>query len=207
MVKAMKFQTLFGEIKYFLSNSIRESRGKFLLSVIISLMGIGVGVFFAIKTNSNNGFGALQEIDVSDFSNGFVASSSAFFSRTISLTLNAILLVVFSLSPVMTTFSLILFAYRGYLFGLNFALIFHFYGLGSMITAIVVILPCQLLMLFSLIVFFVLISNANQNCKKFGRADVNRVAIVFLGILFLTLENLVETLLLFLLSGKIILVI
>ena len=136
-----------------------------------------------------------------------MGSSSAFFSRTLSLSINVIILFGVSFVPILFPLAEVLIIYRGYLFGLNFALIFILYGLGGSLTAIVVILPCQLLTLFILIMFYLILSKINSNCKRFGGTDCNRFLCLLFGFLILVLVNLVETLLLYLLNGQVILVI
>ena len=161
----------------------------------------------AIRYSNNSSLSSLQEISLDDFKSGFVGSSSAFFSRTLSLSINVIILFGVSFVPFLFPLAEILIIYRGYLFGLNFALIFILYGLGGSLTAIVVILPCQLLTLFILIMFYLILSKINSNCRRFGGTDCNRFLFLLFGFLLLVLVNLVETLLLYLLNGQVILVI
>ncbi|MBE7075689.1 MAG: hypothetical protein E7375_01285 [Clostridiales bacterium] len=171
------------------------------------LVAIFTGVFVAIKSNNSHSLGQLQEISLGDFYSGVAASSSAFFSRTISLLVNVVLIALLSFSVFLFPIAEVLFVYRGYLFGLNFTLIFIMYGMGSIITAIVVILPCQLLTLGVLILGYIILQRLNANCKKFGGSESNRFLFVLLMFLLVVLINLLETLLLFMLNGKVILVI
>lgn len=194
-------------LKFSISNSIRQNKGKAILSFSLVLVAIFTGVFIAIKANNNFNLGQLREINLEDFYCGLAGSSSAFLARTLSLFVNVLLLSLLSLSPFLLPLAEALFVYRGYLFGLNFALIFIFYGFGSSLTAIVIILPCQLLTLFVLVMFALVLSKMNCNCKKYGGCDCNRVLFILLAFLTLVLINLVETLLLWLLNGKVILVI
>lgn len=186
---------------------LKENRVKLIISFILVFTAICTGVFIAIKSKNAYELGMLQEIDLDDFYLGVAASSSAFFSRTISLLVNVTILSVLSFSVYLFPLAEILFIYRGYLFGLNLALVFIFYGIGGAITGIIVILPCQLLTLFVLIMFYFIFQKINRNCKKFGCTECNRLLYVLIGTLLLIAINLVETFLLFILNGKVILVI
>ena len=206
-MKNYKAYSFSNGIKFSIAKSIGENKGKIFLSIALILVSIFTGVFVAIKTNSSFGLGQLQEINLSDFYTGFVASSSAFASRFFSLLINLLLLVAFSFSNFTIFLSEILFAYRGYLFGLNFTLIFIFYGFGSLLSAVVIILPCQILTFAFFILFYFSLLKINLTRQKYGVCETNRFLFICLGILFVFLINLAETLLLIILNGRVILVI
>lgn len=207
MLKSYKSHSFINGLRFSCSRTLKENRGKFILTLILVIIAISAGIFVAIKHSNSESLSRLQEISLDDFKNGLVGSSSAFFSRMLSLSVNAIILFGVSFVPILFPIAEILIVYRGYLFGLNFALIFILYGLGGSLTAIVVILPCQLLTLFVLIMFYLILSKINGNCKRYGGTDCNRFLYLFFGLLILLLLNLTETLLLYLLNGKVILVI
>lgn len=177
------------------------------MSFVMILIAICTGIFVAIKSNNNFSLGCLQEIDIGDFYSGFVASTSAFFSRTLSLVVNILILTVVSFSKYLFPLAQVLFAYRGYLFGLNFALMFVFYGFGGIFTAIIIILPCQLATICILVIFYIILSKLNADCHKFGCCECNRLLFVVVFILLALFLNLIETLLLLVLNGRVILVI
>lgn len=207
MVKSYKTHSFINGLRFSCVNTLKENRVKLIISFILVFTAICTGVFIAIKSKNAYELGMLQEIDLDDFYLGVAASSSAFFSRTISLLVNVTILSALSFSVYLFPLAEILFIYRGYLFGLNFALVFIFYGIGGAITGIIVILPCQLLTLFVLIMFYFIFQKINRNCKKFGYTECNRFLYVLIAILLLIAINLVETFLLFILNGKVILVI
>lgn len=202
-----KSHSFINGLRFSCVKAMKENRIKFILTLILVLIAISAGVFVAIKNTANSSLSSLQEISLDDFASGFVGSSSAFFSRTLSLTINVLILFGVSFVPFLFPLAEVLIVYRSYLFGLNFALIFLLYGLGGSLTAIVVILPCQLLTLFILIMFYLVLSKINGNCKRYGGTDCNRFLFLLFGLLLLIVVNLVETLLLYLLNGQVILVI
>ncbi len=202
-----KSHSFINGLRFSCVKAMKENRIKFIITLILVLIAISAGVFVAIKNTANSSLSSLQEISLDDFASGFVGSSSAFFSRTLSLTINVLILFGVSFVPFLFPLAEVLIVYRSYLFGLNFALIFLLYGLGGSLTAIVVILPCQLLTLFILIMFYLVLSKINGNCKRYGGTDCNRFLFLLFGFLLLIAVNLVETILLYLLNGQVILVI
>ena len=207
MLRSYKSHSFINGLRFSCVKAVRENRVKFIISLILILIAISVGVFVAIKYNNSKSLSSLQEINLDDFKSGFVGPSSAFFSRTLSLTVNVVILFGISFVPVLFPLAEVLIVYRSYLFGLNFALIFILYGLGGSLTAIIVILPCQLTTLFILLMFYLVICKINSNCKLYGGTDCNRFLFLLLAFLLLIVVNLVETLLLYLLNGQVILVI
>lgn len=207
MKKSYKAQSFINGLRFSCVGAIKANKGKIILTFVLIFIAICTGVFIAIKSHNNYSLGYLQEIDVCDFYTGFVASASAFFSRSISLVVNVVILTGLSFSIYLFPLSQILFIYRGYLFGLNFALMFIFYGVGGIFTAIVIVLPCQLITLFVLVMFYMIFCNINRNCQKYGNCDCNRFVFVLSALFLVILINLLETLLLLLLSGRVILVI
>ena len=207
MARSYKAKNFFEELRFSSIETIKTNKKKFVLTFVLVFVAIFTGVFVAVKSNNHNALGQLQEIDLSGFYNGFVASSGAFVSRSLSLLVNVLLLIVLSLSKFLFPLAEVLFVYRGYLFGLNFTLVLIFYGIGGIITAVVVVLPLQLLSLLVLIAFFVVVSKCHYDCRRYGRGDCNRVVLAVVVLIFLLLLNLLETLLLIVLNGKVILVI
>ncbi len=207
MVKSYKAHSFIEGVRFSCVSAIKENKVKLFVTLIFVMISIFTGVFIAIKSNNACTLGNLQEINLTDFYTGFVASSSAFFARSLSLVVNVVLLTVLSFSPFLFPLAEVLFVYRGYLFGLNFTLVFIFYGFGAIVTNIIIILPLQLFTLFVLMMYYIIFQRINCNCRKFGGTDCNRFLFFLCGLVILILLNLVETLLLCILNGTVILVI
>lgn len=207
MSKSYKSHSFFYGLKFSCINSLKANKVKVVVSFSLILIAICTGIFVAIKYNNAYNLCQLQEIDIDDFYSGIAGSSSAFLSRSLSLCVNVLLLSLLAFSPFLLPLAEVLFVYRGYLFGLNFALMVIFYGLGGAITAIVVVLPCQLCIIAMMVMFFLVLQKINSNSKKFGCADCNRILFVLIFLLLLLAVNLIETVLLFVLNGKVIMVI
>ncbi len=207
MIKSYKAHSFFGGVRFTCSNIIKENKGKLFFTLLITLVSIFVGVFLGIKNNNCYNLGSLQEINLGNFYGGVVASSSAFMSRCVSLCVNVVILTAISFTPFLFPLAQALFCFRGYLFGLNVTLVFIFYGIGSMITAVVVIIPCQIITLLILVGYYLILTKINSNCKRFGCCECNRVVFVLVGLAFCLIVNVIETLLLVMLRGTVILVI
>jgi len=207
MMKSFKAHSFFSGLRFTCSNVIKENRGKLFLTILLVLISIFVGVFLGIKNNNCYNLGNLQEINLGNFYGGVVASSSAFMSRCISLSVNILIITVISFTPYLFPLAQALFCFRGYLLGLNLTLIFIFYGIGSIITAVVIVIPCQIISLLVLVGYYLILTKINSNCRRFGCCECNRVVFVISGLALCLLVNLVETLLLVVLNGKVILVI
>lgn len=207
MIKSYKVHSFFGGLRFTCSNVIKENKGKLFLTLLIVTISIFVGVFLGIKHNNSYNLGCLQEINLGNFYSGVVASSSAFASRCVSLVVNIVILTVISFTPFLFPLAQVLFCFRGYLFGLNITLLFIFYGIGSIVTAVIVVIPCQIISLLILVGYYLILTKINSNCRRFGCCECNRVVFVIAGLALCLLVNLVETLLLVILRGTVILVI
>ena len=181
MVRSYKTHSFINGLKFSCGNALKANKVKLIITFALILVAICTGVFIAIRCNINYTLYCLREISLDGFYSGFTASASAFGARCLSLSVNIIILTCLSFSPFLFPLAQVLFVYRAYLFGLNFALIFIFYGIGSIFTAVIIILPCQLLTLFVLVIFYVCLDRLNCNCKKYGGTECNRFLYILIG--------------------------
>ena len=123
MVKSYKTHSFVDGLRFSCVNAIKANKVKIFVTFVFVLIAIFTGVFIAVKANNAYELCNLREINLDGFYSGFAASSSAFFARSFSLVVNVLLLSVLTLSPFLFPLACVLFVYRGYLFGLNFALI------------------------------------------------------------------------------------
>ena len=207
MAKSYKMQALKNGLKFSCQSAIRANKIKIIISFALVLAAICAGIVVAIKAKNAYELGRLQDINLQNFYDGFVLSSSAFFLRCFSLFLNLGILTALAFAPKLSFLANILFAYRGYLFGLNFALIVIFYGIGSIFTAVVIVLPCQIFTLAFMIMYFLVLTCINANARKYGYCETNKFLFILIGFLIVFAINLTETLLLIFLNGKVIMVI
>ena len=191
------------ELKFSFFDWLKKNLWKIVLTIILVFIAVVCGIVIAVKKDLSGTLKTLQNITLKKFEDGVAGSSSNFLSRGVSLIFNVLLLILFALSKYMFPLAEILFCYRGYLFGINYALIFVFYGVGGFLPAILVILPCQIFTFCALLLVYLLLSSSGASCNKFGS---KRWVIVGIGICLLFVINIIETALLYLLGGKVILV-
>ena len=181
---------------------------KFRLIIIstLCLILILTGLIVAIKTSSN--YNVNDNFGVVDISSNEV-SNSTFFLRLFSIILIFGILLGCSFSKYLSPIALIFLLYRSYLLGLNLTLMVIVYGISGVVVSIIIVLPCQLLILASLILFYSILSKTNCDIKGFGGCKYPKQrarVIVIAGIVLLAL-CLCESLLLVIFNAKIILVI
>ena len=196
--KSMNFR--FAVKSFFLAN-------KFLiisLSVIIFL-GLLTGILVAIKSGICIDNITHYNIKVCEHSGQL--QFAGVWERFRSVLVNVMLITVASLYVLLIPIGYVVLAYRAYLLGFNIAILICLFGVSGAITSILVILPCQLLLLAVLSVFFCVMISIMDAKKRFGRCgqSVFKVLILFLSVLFVICV--VEAILLGVFSANTILVI
>ena len=196
----------FSPVKDFIFESVRFHKLKALIILTCCLLLFLTGVIVACKTGTNNpdnifGF-ALKE-------GSFQIITSSFFTRLLSSLLIMLLLFVFSLNRFLFPLGLILLAYRNYLLGLNICFMIIIYGFSGAILSIFIILPCHLVCLAILSLFYIIAIRTRQDYCNFGgyRFSKQRLFILLGFFIAIFLICLIESILLAVLSVNVILVI
>lgn len=196
---------LFVNVKNEICDCFYQSKIKFFAAVIVIAIAFVTGIIVAVKTSRGCTIESLGHYGVVDLSRGL---SSSFFSRLFSMILVMLLLFGFSYTKFCTPLAFAILAYRAYLLGLNLAIMFILFGLPGMIISVIVALPCQLIALAVFLLFYLSQCKCSKEYCGCGRAESGRkLQILLLGLIFLLLICLLETLLLVLFSAKVILVI
>ena len=99
-------------------------------------------------------------------------------------------------------------AYRGYLLGVNTCLIIAVNGISGIIFSIIIVLPCQLLALAIMLLFYILMSRCYKDRRLLGgcRVPNQKMKILIATFLAVIVVCLLEALLLAIFSPKVILV-
>ena len=132
--------------------SIKASKAKLFIISIITLIALITGIIVGAKT------------DCFDECITFASFWARFFSMIL------IMLICFGcaftkwLCPLAGLFL----AYRAYLLGLQIVLIILNQGFVGGILALLIVFPCQIIVLFSLICFYILMSKLHNTCYCFG---------------------------------------
>lgn len=182
----------------------KESKIKIIISSILILIAILTGVIIAIKTHSYYKIG--QNYGVVDVASGGLTTT--FFARFFSMLLIGCILLGCSYIKYLYPLAMVFLCYRAYLLGLNIALMLILYGLPGVIISLIVALPCQMFALIVLGMFYICMSQTFKEFKFYScKTPKQKMKIIFFTLILLFVVCVVESLLLWIFSAKIILVI
>lgn len=200
-MQSYKTRSIFSRLKADISSQIAQTKGRIIaiLAVVILCFIAGIVVF----VTTPNSFPSDEYL--LDFT-GVKTGLSAFLSRSLSILV--IMGLGYGLSIVVFTLPIgvLIVGFRGYLLGFNISALCAGFGLSGIIDAILIVLPCQLCILFLLVIYLAFISKAHSNCKRFGEKG-SRLKIFLLFFLLLLVVNLIETILICIFAPSVILVI
>ena len=131
------------------------------------------------------------------------------FYKAFIFTFDYAFAICLSLNKFLFPLGLILLAYRSYLLGLNICFMIIIYGFSGAILSIFIILPCHLVCLAALSLFYILVIRTRQDYCNFGgyRFSKQRLFILLGFFIAILLICLIESILLAILSVNVILVI
>ena len=199
-----KKKNFFKENFMFVIELLKQCKLKTIILSSFVLVAFLTGIIVAIKTNAN--YDTLSSLGVISIGKG--GFNSSFFARLLSMLF--IMLICFGCSFCKYLFPLaVLFlSYRGYLLGINITLIIVLNGIGGIITAVLIALPCQLVALAVLGLFYILFSKSHDDNCRFGKVYVKNQQIRILCLSFLLLLAIcaLQSILLAIFSPKVILV-
>ena len=207
-MKSSKTGKLFYSLKYSLIEFFTKNKTKIVVCCIFCFIGLLTGVFTAVKIFKLNDTDVFESFNLTYQLSDLENFSSNFFNRLISYEVVNILLLIFSILPIMHIFGWCLIAYRSFLVSMNCVMIVMLFSFNGIIKSILIIFPCQILMLVVLMLFFCYMSDYFKKsavCKtKSVKGLINPLITSFI---FLTLINSIETFLLFIFRSSVILVI
>lgn len=201
------YQSARGGIKDY----IRKHKILLIVLSFVALVSVLTGVFTAIKNADNYSSVWFDNYNIMNFYNSKIGTWELFFNRFGSYLICLGIVFASSFNVLLSPFSIMAIVIRSYLVGLNCCFMFLLFGLSGMLTTIIIILPIQLINVLLLIAFCSLMFVRARNKQKYGSYCIGgekKPFVLFLIFLVLfTLVNVVETLLLYIFSSKIILVI
>lgn len=207
MFKSYKAHNFVNGLRFSCVKSFKESRFKIIISLSLIFIAFLTGVFVAIKLKKVADITAVSDYCLANFSNGILGSMSVFMSRLTSLVFIVGLLSLCSFTIFLIPVAEVILIYRAYLLGVNLLLMIMLHGISGIITAVIVVLPCQICMLVTLTIYYIVFLKINKNRKNFGKAECNRGLFVLSFILILLCFNIIETILLYIFKANVILVI
>ena len=106
------------------------------------------------------------------------------------------LCILFSTKKWLSIFGYILICYRAFLLALNCTFIIIILGFSGTINSILIILPCQLLILIVISAVFIISLNSFKNKEQCGKLNDSYFKSVLIGIILLFTINIIEAILL-----------
>ncbi len=195
-------------LRYTASEFFSQNKLKIIICLLFCFVGLLTGIFTAIKLYNIGDSDVFEDFNLTYQLEDLEKFAQNFFGRLLSYEIVMVLLFVFSLNPFLYIFGWCLLAYRAFLISINCLMIILVFSFNGIIKSLLIILPCQLIMLVVLMTFFVFMCrqiriNNYLKCKKYS----NILYPFLIATLALTIINLVETFLLFIFRSNIILVI
>ncbi len=196
----------FSFAKDYLAESIKLNKIKTLILLLCCTLLFITGIIVAVQTGTNNPdniFGyALSE-------GSFKIITSSFFSRLLSLLLIMVLLLIFSLNKLLFPLGVIILCYRSYLLSLNICFMIIIYKFSGALLSIFIVLPCHLLCILVLALFFIVSIKNRQDCHGYKKQFFSRQRLSSMGafLFCLIVISLLESILLAICSANVVLVI
>lgn len=207
-MKNANFSRKWCSIKYKFFEIFKEHKKITLIFILIALVGFLTGIFAAIKYQNGYSLLDFNDFSLTSYLSGDLGTSNLFYSRLLSTSVVSVIVLVSSFSVYLFPVSLVVLLYRAYLLSLNCTIIILFNGLGGIVCALLIVLPCQLISLFLIIMFCSYAFKYACAKRRYGVCNEFKIwnkFLIFLALLLLV--NLIETFLLYIFSSKIILVI
>lgn len=207
-MKSYKYVGKYSNFKYTILSFLRVNKVRIFILCFFTLLGLLTGIFTAVKYLNGSELFNFNDYGITQFANGNIATTELFFKRFLSYTCFLLILLICSLAGFLLPIGCFVIVYRSYLLGLNITIIVVLYGLGGIFSAIIIILPIQLCMILIACLFYCMVRNRCLIKKKYGKAvGLNTIFLFLIFIVLLSILNILETILLILFSGQVILII
>lgn len=196
MINKNRAGNIFSNLFFSIKSTLSECKLKTVFTFIFVIIGLAIGVFVAIRLNNA---GDLES--ACDY--GFVETNltaSGIVWRLISSLVFMLLIALLSLNIFLYPIAVIILMYKAYLIGLNIVIILITKGLTGLFLSLLIILPCQLLLMIVLSCFFCIFSTNFKNCGG------NNLKIIAVCLLFLVIIGVLESLLLLLFGANLLFV-
>ncbi len=197
---------IFKDIYAFVIDLIKERKAIILIFSLFMLVAFLTGIIVGVKTH--NSYIVSNNFGVVNISSNAV-SASTFFTRLFSMLLVTLLLFGCSYTKWFSPIALILLVYRSYLLGLYACLMIALYGVSGTIVSIIIMLPCQLLVLAVMLMVYVTLAKTWKDNRCYGiyKTQRQKTKILLTGLLLLLGICICEELIIVIFSAKVILVI
>lgn len=207
-MKSSRIGKSFYTLKYSLIEFCAKNKTKIIICLLFCFIGLLTGIFTAAKIFKLDDKDMFESFNLTYKLSDLENFSSNFFSRLISYELVNVLLLIFSIFPMLNIFGWCLLAYRCFLISMNCVMIILFFSFNGIIKSLLIILPCQIIMIIVLMTFFCFMCDYFKKSKHYKSRNIKKILTpLFVAFVLLTIINCIETLLLFIFRSNVILVI
>ena len=196
MIGKNRTTNFFSNTMFSVKSMLGACKIRTILTLIFVIIGLVIGIFVAIRLNNTGcieNTGEYGYVETNLTAGGIVWR---FISSIIFLALIALLSLNIFLYPIAE----IILIYKAYLVGLNIVIILLTKGLSGLLLSILIVLPCQLMLLVILSCFFCLFSSNIKNC------GCNNWKIIGSCVILLLIVNILESVLLLLFGANLLFV-
>ena len=158
-------------IKYSIIGFFNKNKTTITFIIFLVVIALLTGVFTGIKLYNMGGSIDIERYSFITLINGDIYSVSIFIKRFLSATLVLSFCILFSINKWLSIFGFLLIAYRLFLVALNCTFIVIVLGFGGTINSLLIIFPCQLLIMFCIIVAFLISKNCFKTKSVCGKLD------------------------------------
>lgn len=207
-MKTKNFAYKFSNIKYQTIDFLYKHKIKIYVCTFCLILGILTGVFTAIKMYNSDASELFDAFNITNSVEEIEKFNENFFGRMLSYEIVSLLLFVFAQASVLSVFGYCLITYRAFLVSINCVMLVVVYSFGGILKSILIIFPCQLLILVIMSLYFCYNTFLAYDRKKYKNIKIKDCLYPFVSVsILLTIVNIIETLLLFVFKSNIILVI
>ena len=185
---------------FLIIESLKKCKLKLILIGIFIFIALITGIIVAAKVGAENQ--NIEKFDILSF-------GSNFWGRLFSMLLVALICFGCSFSKWLFPISLLFLSYRGYLLGVNITFIISSSGFSGVIAAILVIFPCQIIVLALMSAMYALLCKMRKECV--GGCDnqslKQRLLVMVVTLVFLVIVCVLESVLFAIFSPNLILIV
>lgn len=197
----------FANLKYSILQFYNKHKIKIFVLLFIMVLALLTGIFTAVKLTDLEKALKYAEFSFEALMDGSIYKFSFFMKRFGSILIVLALLIVFSLTKFLRPFGYILIGYRAFLLSLNITLIIMHMGMGGTINAVIIILPCQIIELLLMSLFFVVLIHMLKEKEQCGKINNEFFKHLLILIAVSFLVNVIELILLLIFKATTILII
>ena len=207
-MKSKNFAYKFSTIKYQTIDFLYKHKIKIYICAFCLFLGILTGVFTAIKMYNSDATELFDAFNITNSIEEIENFNENFFGRMLSYEIVSFLIFIFSQASILSVFGYCLITYRAFLMSINCVMLVVVYSFGGILKSILIILPCQLLILVIMSLYFCYNNFLACDRRKYKNIKAKDFLQPFIIVsVLLTIVNIVETTLLFVFKSNIILVI